>query len=143
MGFDIDLEWDAPDPDPVGRSRRVADALLRCVPGLTEFPLDPEQIAEVLKVPVAEIWDRWSHVELHAPEAISGARVELWGMSGTVVLASNPVGGCEAALAAVGPLLAVLASNGLRVVNPDGLLAEYEAQRSRVLRAAEMIGGRA
>ena len=138
MGFDINLEWDAPSHDPVARSRRAANALLAAVHGLTEFPLDSAVIAKAIGVPVAEVWDHWFHVELHAHDALAGALVHLSTDSGTVELQSNPPGGCAAALAAVGPLLAALASNGLHVVDPNGLLAEYEAQRARVLKVAEM-----
>src|SRR5947209_20468200 len=110
MGFDIALEWDAPSADPVARSRRVADALLTAVPGLTEFRLDPAVIAETIGVPVADVWDHWFHVELHAPDAMAGALVHLWGDAGGVELPSDPPHGCAAGLAAVGPLLAALAS---------------------------------
>ena len=143
MSFDIDLKWDTPSPDPVARSRRVADALLVAVPGLTEFTLDPAVIAATIEVPVAEVWDHWFHVELHAPEAMAGALVHMSNDSGSVELPSNPLGGCAATLAALGPLLAALASHGLRVADPNGLLAEYEAQRARVVRVAEMVGGQA
>jgi hypothetical protein len=143
VGFDIHLEWDTTSPDPFARSRRVADALLAAVPGLTEFPLDPAQIAKAIGVPIAEVWDHWFHVELHAPDAMAGALVHLSSGSGSVELVSNPHGGCAAALSAVGPLLTALASHGLRVADPSGLLAEYEAQRARVVRVAEMVGGQA
>jgi hypothetical protein len=143
MGFDIDLEWDSPSSDPVARSRLVADALLAAVQGLTEFMLDPAAIAVSIGVPVGEVWDHWFHVELHAPEAMAGALVHLWSGSGSVEMPANPAGGCAGALASIAPLLAALASSGLHVANPVGLLAEYEAQRTRVLQVAEIVGGRA
>jgi hypothetical protein len=141
--FDIDLKWDTPSADPVARSRRIADALLVAVPGMTEFPLDAAVIAEAIEVPVSEVWNHWFHVELHAPEAMAGALVHLSNESVSVELPSNPIGGCAEALKAVGPLLAALTSEGLRIVDPSGLLGEYEAQRARVLRVAEMVGGQA
>jgi hypothetical protein len=69
---------------------------------------------------------------------MAGALVHLWGDAGSVELPSDPPGGCAVALAAVGPLVTALASQGLRVKNPAGLLAEYESQRSRVLRVAKL-----
>jgi hypothetical protein len=141
MGFDIDLEWESPSANPVTRSRRVADALLAAVPGLTEFPLDPAVISERIGVPVAEVWDHWFHVELHAPDALAGALVHLWSDAGSVELPSDPPGGCAAALAAVAPLLAALASQGLRSPDPAALRAEYELQQARVLRVAKLVGG--
>jgi len=144
MSFDIDLKWDWPSPDPVARSRCVADALLVAVPGMTEFPLDPAVIADTIEVPVAEVWDRWFQIELHAPEAMAGALVHLSNESVCVELPSNPSGGCAETLAAVSPLLAALTSQGLRLIlDPSALLAEYEAQRARVLRVAEMVRGQA
>ena len=121
----------------------MADALLVAVPGMIEFPLDPAVIAEAIKVPVAEVWDHWFHVELHAPETMAGALVHLSNESVSVELPSNPSGGCAETLAAVDPLLAALTSHRLRVVDPSELLAEYEAQRARVLRVAEIVGGQA
>src|SRR5206468_4191171 len=90
-----------------------------------------------------DVWDHWYHVELHASGPVDSALVHLWTEAGSVELASNPTEGCAAALAAIDPLLAALASQGLRVVDPDKLMAEYEVQRARVLRVADMVGGRA
>ena len=125
MAFDIRLEWELPSDDPFSRSRRVADALLAEVSGLTEFPLDAAAITKNIGVSSAEVWNHWFHVELHAPDTLAGALVHLSSESGYVELMSNPPAGCTATLLAVRPLLTALASHGLRVANPIGLLAEY------------------
>jgi hypothetical protein len=130
MGFDIDLKWEETSPDPVARSRRVADALLAAFPAMTEFPLEPAVIAETIGVPVADVWDHWYHVELHAPDAMAGALIHLWGESGCVELPSNPSGGCAETLAAVRPLLAALVSQGLQVVDPAGRLPSTRHNRN-------------
>ena len=142
MGYDIELVWDGPAPESLIRNRRLADGLLAAVPGLTEFPINPVVIAAKLGVPLAEVWDRWPQVELHLPGGLLGGCLDLWRDWAFLILPSDPPGGCEAALQRVGKLLEMLAVHGLRVAEPAELLAEYEAQQARVLRVAEMIGGR-
>jgi hypothetical protein len=143
MGFDIALVWEDASCDPMGRNRRVADALLATIPGMTEFPLDAALIAEGLDVPISEVWSHWNQIELNASDVMLGACVGLWFDRAYVTLPSNPPVDCRAALAMVGPLLEALAAHGLRPVDPDGILREYEAQQSRVLKVAEIIGGQA
>src|ERR1700722_4868826 len=140
MGFDITLAWSVPANDPATRNRRMADMLLETIPGLSEFSLDPLLIAESLGVPIEEVWSHSNQIELNAPDSLVGARIELWLDRAYVCMPSNPNQGCESALAAIGPLLAMLKSHGLILVDEENVLVEYETQRARVLRVAEITG---
>lgn len=143
MGFDIALRWDTLSTDRVLRNRKLADVLLATVSGLREFPLDTTLIAGLLGVPLDEIFMHWSQIELHTSDALLGVQLDLWYDRAYLILPSNPPGGCASALALIEPLLGLLRAHGVQPVEPSGMLTEYEAQRSRVLRVAEIVGGTA
>jgi hypothetical protein len=141
MGFDIALAWREPTDDPVGRNRLFTESLLARVPGLAGFPLDHDHVADTLGVPRSAVLDHWPQIELNADNRLIGASITLWLDRAYVELPSVPPGSCAEALEAAASLLAVLEAGGLSVVDPEQLLAEYEAQRARVIRVTEVTGG--
>jgi hypothetical protein len=141
MGFDIALVWAEPVNDPRRRNRDLADALLGQFPDLSEHPLDHGRVVRELGVLPAEVLRHWPQIELNADRTCVGAILTLWLDGANIELPSVPPGSCAEALAAARPLLEALQERGLVVRGQVSLVQEYEAQRARIERVAEMVRG--